>query len=230
MIIRWWSVAPIGWAIVHDSITVLQSWNIKKKNTKNHSVLVFFRFWIGPPSHMCVCAVYLLLPPEVFTSSWSWVYFIGLLTSSWTLGEWDVTFPPPVMHNDAVASDSPSTHVNGLWFLICASVFPSREQNGLVNVSERAAPVPRLLMLIWALGWCIPLSEPHTLTKEVEMYSCCDIRPGETHSKLHLFKNLVWKLSSCGLADLKHPQLSPAARSCMKSDLKHNNALCAQAG
>ncbi len=106
MIMRWWSVAPIGWSIVHYSITVLQSWNIKKIYI--YSVLAFFCVCaVSESSYMTILTIFCFHlksspPPDPEFA------FIGLLTSSWTLGEWDVTFPPPVTHNVAVASDSPA--------------------------------------------------------------------------------------------------------------------------
>ncbi len=137
MIMRWWSVAPIGWSIVHYSITVLQSWNIKK-------IKKLFGFSI----FLCVCCErkllydhidHLLLPPEVFTSSWSWVCF-----------HW----PPDIQLNSGRMRCDVSSTGDAQWrrslrlprgrpslqtrisMAFDSSLFPSREQNGFVNVSD----------------------------------------------------------------------------------------------
>lgn len=94
--------------LIHRALFYYSFTELKHKKIYIFSVLAFFCVCaVSESSYMTILTIFCFHlksspPPDPEFA------FIGLLTSSWTLGEWDVTFPPPVTHNDAVASDSPA--------------------------------------------------------------------------------------------------------------------------
>ncbi len=126
-------------------------------------------------------------PPEVFTSSWSWVCF-----------HW----PPDIQLNSGrmrcdvsstgdaqcrrSASDSPRTpvspnpHINGVWFLF----FPSREQNGLSMLATANASL--------SAGWDdVYCCQSHTRSQRKWRCTPAVISDQEKLAANYLFKNVV---------------------------------------